>query len=239
VLSLVVALMPLTAQAGDTIDLDLWHEELIEALGEEPEETGDRRPALGIYPTLGGSIGFPTWVSAQGHAYLSFTDGKSFSIYAGYGVEWGPKTDASIITVGWGGVRPIPVASKQTGFHGKFLRYRRPFLRHRERGEFRRHRVRDRRRPVRTQPLARRRANLSQVRRTDPHPAHKATHPAARPQFLVLNSQFSIFILPREDARHLPRGCQARHIDDEDIDNVGARHLRRTWCRGWAGGSSI
>jgi hypothetical protein len=125
VLSLVVVLLPLTAQAGDTIDLDLWHEELIEALGEEPEETGDRRPALGIYPTLGGSVGPPTWVSAQGHAYLSFTDGKSFSIYAGYGVEWGPKTDASIITVGWGGVRPIPVASKQTGFHGKFLRYRR------------------------------------------------------------------------------------------------------------------
>ena len=124
-LALVVAVLPLTAQAGDTIDLDLWHEELISALGEAPEEKADRRPALGIYPTLGGSIGPPNWVSAQGHAYLSFTDGKSFSIYAGYGVEWGPGADASIITVGWGGVRSIPVASKQTGFHGKFLRYRR------------------------------------------------------------------------------------------------------------------
>jgi len=124
-LALVVAVLPLTAQAGDTIDLDLWHEDLISALGEAPEEKADRRPALGIYPTLGGSIGPPNWVSAQGHAYLSFTDGKSFSIYAGYGVEWGPGADASIITVGWGGVRSIPVASKQTGFHGKFLRYRR------------------------------------------------------------------------------------------------------------------
>jgi len=124
-LALVVAVLPLTAQAGDTIDLDLWHEELISALGEAPEEKADRRPALGIYPTLGGSIGPPNWVSAQGHASLSFTDGKSFSIYAGYGVEWGPSADASIITVGWGGVRSIPVASKQTGFHGKFLRYRR------------------------------------------------------------------------------------------------------------------
>jgi len=122
---LVLAVLPICAQAGDAIDLDLWHTELRDALGEEPEEKRDQRPALGIYPTLGGSIGPPNWVSAQGHAYLSFTDGKSFSIYAGYGVEWGPKADASIITVGWGGVRTIPVASKQTGFHGKFLRYRR------------------------------------------------------------------------------------------------------------------
>ena len=124
-LLLVLVVFPLPAQAGDTIDLDLWHEELIDSLGEEPEQVADRRPALGIYPTLGASIGPPDWVSAQGHAYLSFTDGKSFSIYAGYGVEWGPSADASIITVGWGGVRAIPVASKQTGFHGKFLRYRR------------------------------------------------------------------------------------------------------------------
>lgn len=124
-LTLFVALPPAPAMAGDTIDLDLWHQELIDALGEEVEEIADRRPALGIYPTLGGSIGPPNWASAQGHAYLSFTDGKHFSIYAGYGVEWGPKADASIITVGWGGVRGIPVASRQTGFHGKFLRYRR------------------------------------------------------------------------------------------------------------------
>jgi hypothetical protein len=120
-----LAVLPVSAWADEPIDLDQWHEELIDALGEEPEEYGDRRPAFGIYPTLGGSLGFPNWVSAQGHAYLSFTDGKRFSIYAGYGVEWGPKSDASVITVGWGGVRPIPVATKQTGFHGKFLRYRR------------------------------------------------------------------------------------------------------------------
>ena len=120
-----LAVLPVTVSAGEPIDLDLWHEDLIDALGEEPEEKTDRRPAFGIFPTLGGSIGPPNWVSAQGHAYLSFTDGKSFSIFAGYGVEWGPKADASVITVGWGGVRPIPVATKQVGFHGKFLRYRR------------------------------------------------------------------------------------------------------------------
>lgn len=114
-----------TVHAGDVIDLDSWHEELMESLGEEPEETGDRRPAFGIYPTLGGAIGPPNWVAAQGCVYLSFTDGRRFSIYGGYGVEKGPGADSSIITVGWGGVRPIPVASKQTGFHGKFMRYRR------------------------------------------------------------------------------------------------------------------
>ena len=125
VTTLVFAVLPMTVLADEPINLDLWHEDLFDALGEEPEQKADRRPALGIYPTLGGSIGPPNWVSAQGHAYLSFTDGKSFSIYAGYGVEWGPKADASIITVGWGGVHPIPVATKQIGFHGKFLRYRR------------------------------------------------------------------------------------------------------------------
>ena len=101
VATLVFAVLPMTVSADEPIDLDLWHEELFDALGEELEQKADRRPAFGIYPTLGGSIGPPNWVSAQGHAYLSFTDGKSFSIYAGYGVEWGPKADASIITVGW------------------------------------------------------------------------------------------------------------------------------------------
>lgn len=113
------------AEAGDAIDLDSWHEELIEALGDEPEPTADRRPAFGIFPTIGGALGPPNWASAQAHAYLSFTDGKNFSLYGGYGVERGPSADARVITVGWGGVRPIPVATKQIGFHGKFLRYRR------------------------------------------------------------------------------------------------------------------
>jgi hypothetical protein len=124
-LAMMIAVLPMAVSAGESIDLDLWHEDLIEVLGEEPEPTGDRRSAFGIFPTLGGAIGLPNWVSVQGNAYFSFTDGKRFSIYAGYGVEWGPSSDASIITVGWGGVRPIPVATKQIGFHGKFLRYRR------------------------------------------------------------------------------------------------------------------
>ena len=125
VAALILTVLPVVVSADEPIDLDSWHEELIDDLGDAPERTTDPRPAFGIFPTLGGSIGPPNWYSAQGHAYVSFTDGKSFSIYGGYGVEWGPKADARIITVGWGGVRPIPVATKQVGFHGKFLRYRR------------------------------------------------------------------------------------------------------------------
>jgi len=121
----IALLLPMAVQAGDSIDLDLWHQELADALGEAPEEQDDGRPAFGIYPTFGAALGPPNWASAQGHAYLSLTDGKHFSIYGGYGIEWGPKADARIVTLGWGGVRAIPVATKQTGFHGKFLRYRR------------------------------------------------------------------------------------------------------------------
>ena len=124
-LAALLAVLPATVSADEPIDLDSWHEEMIADLGEGPEKEIDRRPALGLFPTLGGSVGPPNWYSGQGHVYLSFTDGKSFSIYGGYGVEWGPQVDASVITLGWGGVRNIPVATKQVGFHGKFLRYRR------------------------------------------------------------------------------------------------------------------
>lgn len=125
--TLVLALMvlPAAARAGDTIDLDRWHRRFLDAIGEEPQETTERRPALGIYATLGGALGPPNWRSMQGQIYASVTDGKHFSIYGGYGEEWGPRANARIFTLGWGGVRPIPVASKQLGFHGKYLRYRR------------------------------------------------------------------------------------------------------------------
>jgi hypothetical protein len=124
VAALLLTILSATAWADDEIDIDRWHRELADALGEEPEEAR-RGPSLGLYPTGGAALGPPNWVSLQAHAYVSFTDGRRFSIYGGYGVEWGPRADAHIITVGWGGVRPIPVASKQLGFHGKFLRYRR------------------------------------------------------------------------------------------------------------------
>ena len=121
-LVLTVVALP-AAWAGDGIDIDLWHEQLALDLGDEPEAEAVR-PSLGIYPTLGVALGPPNWASLNAAAYLGYSC-RSFSIYGGYGVERGPDADAHIVTVGWGGVKAIPVASKQKGFHGKYLRYRR------------------------------------------------------------------------------------------------------------------
>ena len=110
--------------ADDTIDIDLWHVEWAEAMGPEPAQ--ESQPwSLGLYPEIGAAVGPPNWYSAQGNVFVSLSNGKTFSVFGGYGWEWGPQADAQIITLGWGGVRPIPVATKQLGFHGKYLRYRR------------------------------------------------------------------------------------------------------------------
>jgi hypothetical protein len=111
-------------QADDGIDIDLWHAELAKAVGPEPTE--EIQPwSLGLYPEIGVGVGPPNWYSGQGNIFVSLSDGKTFSIFGGYGREWGPHADSQIITLGWGGVRRLPVASQQLGFHGKFLRYRR------------------------------------------------------------------------------------------------------------------
>ncbi len=111
--------------AGDEgIDVDLWHAGLAEAVG--PEPAAEIQPwSLGIYPEIGVGIGLPNWYSGQGNVFVSLSDGKTFSIFGGYGREKGPSADSRIITVGWGGVKRLPVATTQVGFHGKFLRYRR------------------------------------------------------------------------------------------------------------------
>ena len=125
-LAVVLAVLhsPALVADDDIIDIDLWHAELSEAMGPEPPEAV-QRVSLGLYPEIGAAVGPPNWYAGQGNVYLSFSNGKTFSIFGGYGHEWGPQADAQIITVGWGGVRPIPVASHQLGFHGKFVRYRR------------------------------------------------------------------------------------------------------------------
>lgn len=126
VLGLLLSMVPVPDLWADEdpIDIDLWHAELLAAVGPEPPE--EAQPwALGLYPAIGVAVGPPNWYSAQGNAYISLTDGKTFSIFGGYGREWGPQADSQIITVGWGGVRRLPVATRQRGFHGKFLRYRR------------------------------------------------------------------------------------------------------------------
>lgn len=127
-----VVLLPLLAaaasvsRAGDEIDVDLWHRQLAEAIGPESDSEASREvPGLGFYPHLGVAAGAPSWLSLQLGAYLSYSNGRSFSLYGGYSVEEGVRADARIITLGWGGVRPLQSAAPQLGFHGKFLRYRR------------------------------------------------------------------------------------------------------------------
>jgi hypothetical protein len=120
-----VIVVPATAGAGDEIDLDLWHRELAAAIGEEPEVERDGRWALGLFPTLGASVGPPNWISCQGAFSLSLYNGRRISLVAGVGFELGPEGSEQSVTIGWGGVRPIPGEAPQLGFHSKFLRYQR------------------------------------------------------------------------------------------------------------------
>ena len=119
----VAIVMPATAGAGDEIDLDLWHQELVAAIGEEPEVESDERWALGLFPTLGASLGPPNWISCQGAFSLSLFNGRRIRLVAGLGYELGPEGSEQSVTIGWGGVRPIPGEAPQLGFHSKFIRY--------------------------------------------------------------------------------------------------------------------
>jgi len=106
------------------IDLETWHEQLGTLhQGDEAEE--EPRPVFGIYPSLSAALGLPDIVSIQGHVYLSMSDGSRYGVFVGAGFEEGTPADATIVTVGWGGVRPLPMPTEQWGFYGKFLRYRR------------------------------------------------------------------------------------------------------------------
>ncbi len=67
VAALLLTILSATAWADDEIDIDLWHQELADALGEEPEEAR-RGPSLGLYPTVGAALGPPNWVSLQANA---------------------------------------------------------------------------------------------------------------------------------------------------------------------------
>jgi hypothetical protein len=119
VLLLVVGCGVATAQVP--IDLDRWHAENAEP---DLDET-HARFSLGLYPGISGVIGAPNLLSYQYSGYLSLSDGKSFSLFVGYGEERGTPADCEMYTVGWGGVRRLPSAAPQRGFHGKFVRYRR------------------------------------------------------------------------------------------------------------------
>jgi hypothetical protein len=119
--SLIVA-----GENAPTLDLDAWHRALGEASGAEPLEGEEgRRFVLGIDPNCSAVVGLPNLVAYQANLYLSLSDSSRFSFFLGYGVEGGSSADAAIYTLGWGGVRQLPMARPQWGFYGKFLRYRR------------------------------------------------------------------------------------------------------------------
>ncbi|HOC42047.1 MAG TPA: hypothetical protein PKJ99_03430 [Thermoanaerobaculales bacterium] len=116
------------AGAGDkppAIDLDAWHLELGGAGGAERDQEADAGLVLGVNPSCSAVLGFPNLLAYQGNVYLSLSDRSRFSVFIGYGVEGGSSTDATIYTLGWGGVRELPMVKPQLGFYGKFLRYRR------------------------------------------------------------------------------------------------------------------
>jgi len=116
------------AAAGEgqpVIDLDAWHLELGGADGVEPDREADRSFVLGVNPNCSAVLGFPNLLAYQGNLYLSLSDSSRFSVFVGYGVEGGSSADATIYTLGWGGVRKLPMVTPQWGFYGKFLRYRR------------------------------------------------------------------------------------------------------------------
>ena len=106
-------------------DVDEWHEELTAAVGSEITGPENRGWSLGIYPNGGIALGPPEWIAYQLHGYVSLTDGRSFSLFGGYGYERGPGSETHMATLGWGGVRRLSAARPQRGFYGKFIRYRR------------------------------------------------------------------------------------------------------------------
>ena len=120
------ASLTLAGENAPTLDLDAWHRALGEASVDEPlEGEGGRRFVLGVNPNCSAVIGFPNLVAYQANLYLSLSDSSSFSAFVGYGLEGGSSADATIYTLGWGGVRRLQMAKPQWGFYGKFLRYRR------------------------------------------------------------------------------------------------------------------
>jgi len=121
-----VFVIPVSADEVDPPrDVDEWHDVFAAAVGGEITEPENLGWSLGIYPNIGVALGPPEWIAAQLHGYVSLSDGRSFSLFVGYGYERGPGSESHLATLGWGGVRHLSAARPVRGFYGKFLRYRR------------------------------------------------------------------------------------------------------------------
>jgi len=90
----------------------------------EEEEPAEQRFRFGLCPGIGLRAGSPGTVFAVTDLYVSVTRRRAFSLFAGAGVEGTNRLRSAVFTLGWGGVRRIHVARRQTGFFGAFLRYR-------------------------------------------------------------------------------------------------------------------
>jgi hypothetical protein len=124
-LLLLAATLAAPVSGQEDLDLDAWHESR-PSLAADREPSSRPRLALGLYPSAGVVLGLPDLAAGAADVAVSVTARDRFSAFAGYGREWGPHTDSESYTLGWGGVRPLRVASGgQRGFHGVFLRYRR------------------------------------------------------------------------------------------------------------------
>ncbi len=117
--------LAIAGEGAAPLDLDAWHRELGGADAAEPDGDSGRHFVLGFDPNCSAVIGFPNLLAYQANLYVSLSDSARFSVFVGYGVEGGASADATIYTLGWGGVRKLPMAKPQWGFYGKFLRYRR------------------------------------------------------------------------------------------------------------------
>jgi hypothetical protein len=106
------------------LDVETWHR-MRDYYGRSESEESPAAWSIGIYPGLGLNLGLPDGGALSAELFVSLTDGKSFSAFLGYGESRGPWSESHMVTAGWGGVRPLPVAGRQMGFHGSFVRYHR------------------------------------------------------------------------------------------------------------------
>jgi len=103
--------------------VDRWHRERgyygIEEASQEKETL-----KFALYPGIGVQVGAPGTLLGLGEIYVSLSDGRSFSLFGGVGVEGRDSLSTTVVTLGWGGVRRVQVAGRQRGFFGAFLRGR-------------------------------------------------------------------------------------------------------------------
>lgn len=130
-LLLAMLILPVSVSAGEGAPagepqqtaVDRWHSlRHYYSMDENPpDEHGVR---FGLLPGVGVRAGSPGTLFGVADLYISMTRPRSFSLFAGAGIEAKSSVRSAVFTLGWGGVRRIHVARHQTGFFGAFLRYR-------------------------------------------------------------------------------------------------------------------